>query len=50
MGSGASTQAHNDQELSSEQKVALTKLLEEKYLNLQKEEVDEKSVYHSLRL
>jgi len=48
MGSGASTSSAA-YSLSSDQKVALTKLVEDKYLELQKEEVDEKSVYQSLR-
>lgn len=51
MGSGASTHSPTvAHELTSDQKVALTKMLEEKYLDLQKEEVDEKIVYHSLRM
>ena len=46
MGSGASS----SYDLSSDQKVALTKLLEDKYLTMKKEENDEVKVYQQLKL
>lgn len=45
MGSGASV-AH---ELTGDEKVALTKLIEEKYLALQNEQSDDVEIFHSLK-
>jgi hypothetical protein len=46
MGSGSSV-AHD---LTGEQKVALTKLIEEKYLTLQKEQHEEIEIFQTLKL
>lgn len=45
MGSGSSVAY----ELSSDQKVALTKLIEDKYLTLQKEKTDDVEIYQTLK-